>query len=325
LSLKNRIRKSIAHVLSVDSGGKLSRIVDYSLITLITINVIAIIMESVPSFEAKYKEPLLALEVFSVMVFSVEFILRVWSCIDTKEYQHLSPIRARLAYLRSPMALIDILAILPFYLMMFVSIDLRFLRIIRLLRIFKLTRYSGAMNLIISVFKEEAGAFLAAFFVLMMLLVLASSGIYLLEHNIQPEIFGTIPDAMWWAMATLTTVGYGDAVPITPLGKLFGAFITIIGVGMVALPAGILASGFSDLVHRRKTVYKSELEAALSDGILTQDEEQQLEALREKLGLSASDIEDVTHAYMTKIQRSLRECPHCHKPLIRERESDRQP
>ena len=322
--MSHTLRKQIAHILSVDAGGPWSRLVDYSLITLIVLNVFAIIMESVPSFAAKYHDALIGFEVFSVMVFSVEFILRVWSSIDTKEYQHLSPVKARLAYLCSPMALVDILAILPFYLMMFISIDLRFLRVIRLLRIFKLTRYYGAMNLIISVFKEEAGAFLAAFFVLMMLLVLASSGIYLLEHTIQPEVFGTIPDAMWWAMATLTTVGYGDAVPITPLGKLFGAFITIIGVGMVALPAGILASGFSDLVHRRKTVYKGELEAALSDGILTQDEEQQLEALREKLGLSASDIEDVTHAYMTKIQRSLRECPHCHKPLIRERQSDRE-
>ncbi|MBU2864625.1 ion transporter [Reinekea forsetii] len=321
--MKQNFRKKTAHLLSVDAGGSVSRWVDYALISLITLNVLAIIMESVPSFEARYREPLVAFEVFSVMVFTVEFILRVWSCIDTKEYQHLSPIRARLAYLRSPMALVDIIAILPFYLMMFVSIDLRFLRIIRLLRIFKLTRYSAAMNLVISVFKEEAGAFLAAFFVLMMLLVLASSGIYLLEHDIQPEVFGTIPDAMWWAMATLTTVGYGDAVPITPLGKLFGASITIIGVGMVALPAGILASGFSDLVHRRKSLYKNELEAALSDGILTHNEEQQLEALREKLGLSTSDIDDVTHAYMAKIQHSLRECPHCHQPLFRERESDR--
>ena len=153
--------------------------------------------------------------------------------------------------------------------MFFMSIDLRFLRVIRLLRIFKLTRYSGAMNLVLSVFKEEASAFFAAFFVLLMLLILASSGIYLLEHEVQPDNFGTIPDAMWWAMATLTTVGYGDVVPITPIGKLFGGFITIIGMGMVALPAGILASGFADQVHRRRTEYTEQILLISSAIVLT--------------------------------------------------------
>lgn len=319
----NQFRSQTAHVLSVDAGSRLSRVIDYALIVLITLNVIAIILESVPSFEQTHHDTLVTFETFSVLVFSIEFILRVWSCVDEEKYQGLTPTQARLRYLFSPMATIDLLAILPFYLMLFMSIDLRFLRVIRLFRIFKLTRYSGAMNLVLSVFREEAGAFFAAFFVLLMLLILASSGIYLLEHDVQPEEFGTIPDAMWWAMATLTTVGYGDVVPITPLGKLFGGFITIIGVGMVALPAGILASGFSDLVHRRKKLYSSHLENALNDGVLTPEEEAELNQLREKLGLSLEDIEDVTHAFVKQYQGSIRECPHCHKPLMQERRSDR--
>ena len=315
----NKLRKTTAHTLSADSEGPLSKTIDYSLIILISLNVMAIIFESIPSFEAEYHDALVAFEVFSVLVFSIEYLFRLWSCVDLKEYQNLTPTKARLNYIFSPMATIDLLAILPFYLMLFITIDLRFLRVLRLLRIFKLTRYSGAMNLVINVFKEEAGTFFAAFFVLVILLILASSGIYLLEHNVQPKVFGTIPDAMWWAMATLTTVGYGDVVPITPLGKLFGGFITIIGVGMVALPAGILASGFSDLVHRRKLLYSSHLEKALNDGVMTTEEEVKLEQLREKLGLSIDDVKDVTRAYVKTYQGSIGECPHCHKPIIHDR------
>jgi voltage-gated potassium channel len=316
------LRKKTALLLGIDANSRLSKIVHFSLIVLISFNVLAIIFESIPSFELAHRNALFAFEVFSVLIFTIEYFLRAWSCVELEEYQHLSPRKARIRYLLSPMALVDLIAILPFYLMLFMSVDLRFIRILRLLRIFKLTRYSAAMNLVISVFKEEAGAFFAAFFVLLILLILASSGIYLLEHKIQPEEFGTIPDAMWWAMATLTTVGYGDVVPITPLGKLFGGFITIIGVGMVALPAGILASGFSDLVHRRKSLYSSHLEKALNDGVLTEQEQNKLEDLREKLGLSIEDIEDVTYAYLKNYQGSLRECPHCHKPLVKERRCD---
>jgi voltage-gated potassium channel len=322
-TLFDQARKQTAHILSVDGGSKLSRLVDFLLIGLICLNVLAIILESVPSFELKNHDALLAFDFFSVFIFTIEYILRVWSCVELDEYRHLPPAKARVRYLFSPMAIIDGVAIIPFYLMFFINLDLRFLRVVRLLRIFKLTRYSGAMNLVLSVFKEEASAFFAAFFVLLILLILASSGIYLLEHKIQPDVFGSIPDAMWWAMATLTTVGYGDVVPITPIGKIFGGFITIIGMGMVALPAGILASGFADQVHRRRSQYSEHLEEALHDGVLSAEEESKLSQLREKLGLSSEDIEDVTHAYLKKYQSSLRECPHCKKPLIQERRSDR--
>jgi len=312
----NQLRKKIAYLSSDEADSSLSKVVDYSLILLISLNVLAVILESIPSFDMEYHNSLLVFEIFSVLIFSIEYFLRIWSAVDLKEYQGLTPAKARLRYILSPMAIIDLLAIIPFYLMIFINFDLRFLRILRLLRIFKLTRYSGAMNLVLNVFKEEAGAFFAAFFVLLLLLILASSGIYLFEHQAQPKAFGTIPDAMWWAMATLTTVGYGDVVPITPFGKLFGGFITIIGVGMVALPAGILASGFSDLVHRRRTLYSSHLEQALNDGALSPEDETELEALREKLGLSNQDIEDVTHAYLQKNQGALTQCPHCDKPLL---------
>lgn len=321
--MTDSVRKQVARILSVDGHHRLSRYVDVFLIALISLNVLAIIFESIPSFEAQHRNALYWFEAASVAVFTVEYLLRIWSCVELRGYEHLSPFQARLKYMRSPLAVVDAVAILPFYLTFFLAIDLRFLRVVRLLRIFKLTRYSGAMNLVLTVFKEETNAFLAAFFVLMMLMVLASSGIYLLEHELQPEKFGSIPDAMWWAMATLTTVGYGDAVPITPFGKLFGGLITVIGVGMVALPAGILASGFADQVHRRRTRYEEQLEQVLDDGVLTANEEQRLKMLREKLGLSQDDVEELTHEFLKKYQQHLRQCPHCKKPLIQERREDR--
>jgi voltage-gated potassium channel len=221
------------------------------------------------------------------------------------------------------MAIIDLLAILPFYLAFFISIDLRFLRVVRLLRVFKLTRYSGAMNLVLSVFKEEAHAFLASIVVLLIVLILASSGIYLLEHKLQPEHFGSIPAAMWWAMTTLTTVGYGDVVPITPWGKIFGGLITVIGMGMVALPAGILASGFAEQIHRRRSIYQERLQHFLGDGVVTKTEKLSLDHLRERLGLTHEEVEELTHEYLHKYQSSIRQCPHCNKPLVQERTGDR--
>ncbi|WP_196159312.1 ion transporter [Reinekea sp. G2M2-21] len=315
-------RKQIARILSVDGNHRFSRTVDVLLIVLILLNVIAIVLESIPAFHDRYRAYFFAFEAFSVAVFSVEYVLRIWSCVEFAGYADTHPTKARLQYMRTPLAIIDLIAILPFYLMFIFVIDLRFLRIIRLLRIFKLTRYSGAMNLLLSVLKEEANAFLAAFSVLLMLLILASSGIYVIEHKVQPDAFGSIPDAMWWAMATLTTVGYGDVVPITVLGKIFGGFITVIGVGMVALPAGILASGFADQVHRRRSTYEERLEQVFDDGYLSPLEQADLNSLRDQLGLTEDDVEKLTHEYVKRMQHSLRQCPHCKKPLFQQRQSD---
>lgn len=316
-------RKTIARILSVDGQHRFSRVADVLLISLICLNVIAIILESIPEFEEAYYRQLHLFDAFSVIVFSIEYGLRVWTSVELAGYQHLSPGKARRKYMLTPLAVIDLLAIAPFYLSFFFALDLRFLRAVRLLRVFKLTRYSGAMNLVLTVFKEEANAFFAAFFVLITLLILTSSGIYLIEHDVQPEAFGSIPDAMWWSMATLTTVGYGDVVPITPIGKIFGGFITIIGMGMVALPAGILASGFADQVHRRRSRYEDQLEQVFGDGVITRSEQEGLNDLRDRLGLTADDVEDLTHEYLKKYQAKLRQCPHCKKPLIQERRSDR--
>ena len=133
--------------------------------------------------------------------------------------------------------------------------DKRYLRVVRLLRVFKLSRYSRAMQLLLNVFKEERLSLFAAFSVLFIIMLVAACAMYTLEKDVQPEHFSSIPQAMWWALVTLTTVGYGDVTPVTDLGRLFGGLITIVGIGVVALPADILASGFSEQLSRRRQFF----------------------------------------------------------------------
>lgn len=163
----------------------------------------------------------------------------------------------------------------------------------------------------LEVLREEASALSAAAFILFVLLVLASSGIYLLEQDIQPEVFGSIPSAMWWAMVTLTTVGYGDVVPITVAGKLFGAAITIIGVGMVALPTGILASGFANTFRRRRVSYEQKLEFALEDGKLSADELKELRKISAELNLPDQDVEHILKLSLQRLRFYRHKCPEC--------------
>ncbi len=310
------LRKRTAQCLDAGtSGDKLSRTVDLCLITLISLNVLATILESVDTLMAQHAQAFATFELFSVMVFTVEYLLRVWSSPDAAvEGASASP-TSRVRFALSPGAIIDLLAILPFYLSFFIGIDLRFLRAFRLVRVFKLTRYSTTMQVILGVIRAELGTFTAAFALMLVLLVLASSGMYLIEKDIQPETFGSIPAAMWWAMATLTTVGYGDAIPITPVGKLFGSCITLIGVGMVALPAGILASGFSEQLRRSREQWEDQLAAAMEDGVMDGREHQALEDLRQRLGISAEDAELLHRAYLRDHTTLGERCPHCQGEL----------
>ena len=259
-------RKRTAELLENRHDDFWSHWIDVALVVLIILNVSAVVLESVPDYAEAYQAWFLMFELFSVTIFSIEYILRVWSSLELPEFSHWGPIKGRLRYMFSAYALIDLAAILPFYMGFFISsVDWRFLRVIRLLRLFKLTRYSGAMQALLQALKAESDSLTAAFFLLFVLFILASSGVYLIENRVQPDAFGSIPAAMWWAMATLTTVGYGDVVPITPWGKLFGGFITIIGVGMVALPAGIIASGFSEHLREQRTSYDDLFSTLLDD------------------------------------------------------------
>ena len=247
------IKQRIHDILAVTrSKGDASWYFDIFLVTLIILNVAAIVIGSVPEVQQGYRKELYAFEVFSVAVFSLEYVLRLWTVVVEKKYSH--PIKGRIAYAMTPMALIDLFAVLPFYLPM-VGLDLRLLRILRifrLFRLFKLARYMSAMHMIHNVLRNKREELVISLIFTLFMLLITSTMMYYVENEAQPDKFVSIPQTMWWGIATLTTVGYGDVFPITPIGKLLGGAIALIGVGVFALPAGILASGFGDeIAHRR--------------------------------------------------------------------------
>lgn len=315
----NRSLRATTYSLLTQSTrrNRIGRWIDIALMILITLNVLAVILETVPELYRSNKNYFIWFELFSVGIFSVEYILRLWCCVENEDKpETVSDGRYRFQYLVSPMALIDLVAILPFYLSFFLHLDLRFIRVLRLLRIFKLTRYSAAMTMLLDVLREEASALLAGIFIMIVLLVLVSSGAYVVEQSAQPELFGSIPDAMWWAVATLTTVGYGDVTPITPLGKIFGACVTIIGIGMAALPAGILANGLADQLRRKRAMLTELYRTALEDGDIDASEAEELESLRKELGLSKILADEIARLFIHDEKTKKGVCPQCGYALV---------
>ena len=233
-------------------ASRLDYAVDLFITLLIVTNVAAVMLETVVWIGEPYAALFRAFELFSVAVFSAEYALRLWSC--TADPRYAEPVRGRLRYALRPMPLIDLLAVAPFYLE-FLAVDLRFvraLRLFRLFRIFKLARYAESMRTLGLVLSSRREELLVTLFVVMVMLVFASSAMYYVENEAQPQQFSSIPASMWWGVATLTTVGYGDVYPVTTAGRFLGAGIAILGVGLFALPTGILASGFSEELQKRR-------------------------------------------------------------------------
>jgi voltage-gated potassium channel len=224
------------------------------LVLLICANVLAIVLESVPSLAARFGASFQALEALSLAVFSAEYMIRLWTAPEHARYRALSPGRARLAYAASWPAIIDLLATLPLLVGLFGLSELKVLLLLRLLRFFKLGRYSPGMASLGAALVAERKALFACFVILMGVMLVAASAMHLVEHEAQPDKFGTIPDAMWWAIITLTTVGYGDAFPITAPGKAVAAVTAVLGLVMLALPVGIVATAFAQEIHRREFV-----------------------------------------------------------------------
>ena len=236
---------------------------DRLMTVLILTNVTAVILETVEELSREFHGFFYAFELFSVAVFSVEYVLRVWACVEEPEAVPSNPLRRRLKFMGTPLALIDAIAILPFYLSFFLAVDLRFMRIFRLLRLLKLTRYSPALATFAAVLHGQCRSLDAALVIMLTLLIFAASIAYLFEKEAQPEEFASIPHAMWWALATLTTVGYGDVTPVTLGGKIFGGIVMILGVGMFAVPTGILATGFANEIRKRDFVVTWQLVAGV--------------------------------------------------------------
>ena len=247
------MKRRIYEILEVaPPGDRTSNTIDLFIMTLILANVLAVILESVASFSSRYRPLFDGFELFSVLVFTVEYLLRLGSC--TADSRFAPSLRGRLRFAITPLALIDLVAILPFY-VPFVVTDVRILRamrLLRILRVLKLGRYSEAFRLLGTLIHNKRNELTATFTVLVALLVVTSALMYEVEHTAQPEHFHSIPASMWWAIVTLTTVGYGDIVPITLPGKIIGAVMTVVGIMMVALPTGIIGGGFVELFQARK-------------------------------------------------------------------------
>lgn len=250
----HRIKLKIYDVLvDVEFDKALERRVALALMLLIVANGLAVILETVKFFEDRYSAIFFGFELFSVTVFSIEYLLRVWVAdVDPKNN---SPLWGRLRYLLSPMALIDLAAILPFFLPLAITLDLRVLRLLRLFRLFrlfKMTRYVQSLSAFHRVFAAKKEELLITALMIFVFLIAASTAMYALENEAQPDKFSSIPETLWWGVVTLTTIGYGDMYPVTPLGKVVGGVIAVLGIGLFALPAGILASGFSEELRKHQ-------------------------------------------------------------------------
>jgi voltage-gated potassium channel len=246
------LRRRVYLLLDQGLGGsRASLIVDRLLVGLILLNLVSVSLESMPRLRAQYASVFAAIEYLSLVVFTLEYALRIWVAAEHGPHRHLHPARARLKYILSPEGLVDLIAVLPFWLAPLLPQELQVLQALRILRFFKIARYSPAMRSLLDVLYRERRALFGCLVITLGAGLLCGVLMHLAEAKVQPDKLGTIPDALWWAIVTLGTVGYGDVVPLTPLGKFIATGTIFLGLIMMALPVGIIATAFAEQVHRR--------------------------------------------------------------------------
>jgi voltage-gated potassium channel len=281
------IKKRTSELLSkANISDKPSQYVDTALFILILLNITAVCLESIKDIGNKYEKSFYYFEMFSVFIFGIEYLLRVWSAPAREDLGQGSSFIKRLKYIFSFTGLIDFVAIIPSIITYFGGLDLRWLRVLRLLRLLKISNYSSAIEDFFSAIMADWRSFSAALYLVLVALFLSSALMYIAENESQPDKFSSIPETMWWSLITLTTVGYGDVSPITPFGKIIGAFTAIMGVCTVALLTGIVASAFANQRAQRTAILEAEINQALSDGVISDIEAKKIEKLRKELNLS---------------------------------------
>src|ERR1700693_5902844 len=246
------LRRRVYQVLEQGPvGDRLGVVIDRLLFLLILINLVAVAVESVPEYGGRYALAFILIEIFSLVVFTVEYGLRLWAAIEHGPHRHLASAHARLKYVLSPAGIVDLIAVLPFWFALGLPAGFRFLLVFRMVRFFKIARYSPAMRSLLDVLYRERRALFGCLMITMGSALVAAALMHLAEGKVQPDKLGTIPDALWWAIVTVGTIGYGDVVPITVLGKLIATGTIFLGLIMMALPIGLIATAFADQIHRR--------------------------------------------------------------------------
>ena len=288
MSYKSIQKRTLEILDQSQDGDAISKICDFVIIAFVMLNIFGVILETMSDFEARYHLEFYIFETFSIAFFTIEYFTRLWAAgamIDGESW------RGRVRYIFSFNGLVDLAATTPFYLQILMpGLDLRVLRILRLVRVFKFSHYSTAIEDLFSAVYQERKAFIAAIYLLLIAVILTSSLMYFAETTHQPDKFGSIPDAIYWSLITLTTVGYGDVSPVTGVGKIIAVSTAFMGVCVVALLTGIVASAFANQITRRKVIFESQLREALKDGTIDEDEQISLENLRVAFNLSEEQV-----------------------------------
>src|SRR5215510_11901744 len=246
------LRRRVYQVLEQGPvGDSVGTWVDRALVTLIVINLVAVALESMPKYASSYATAFDWIEYVSLAVFTIEYALRLWVAVDHGPYRHLSHMRARIKYATSTAGIIDLIAVLPFWFAMMSPSDFRFVLVFRMVRFFKIARYSPAMRSLLDVLYNERRALVGCLIIALGTALVAASLMHLAESKVQPDKLGTIPDAFWWAIVTIGTIGYGDVVPVTAVGKLIATGTIFAGLVLMALPVGIIATAFAEQIQRR--------------------------------------------------------------------------
>jgi voltage-gated potassium channel len=251
----NDLRRRVYEILERDTpGDRASTLVARFIVLLIVVNLAAVVLESMPRLASSYGLLFNVIEYVSVLVFTVEYGLRLWVAVEHTPYRQLSPMAGRLKYAISAAGVVDLLAVLPFWFIFLLPAELRIVLVLRMIRFLKIARYSPAMRSLLDVLYSERRALFGCLVIALGVTLMAAALMHMAEGRVQPDKLGTIPDAMWWAIVTLGTIGYGDVVPVTAVGKLIGSVTIFLGLIMIALPVGIIANAFNEEIHRRDFV-----------------------------------------------------------------------